>query len=73
MKINLNGQAITIQKDFLSYDDIVLLVGGPPNVVHSIMWSCPLKGAQSVGSVVPDGKVLLAEGICITAMVTDNA
>lgn len=74
-KIIVNGRKLSIDKEYLSYDDIVSLGHDKPrSALHSIVYQGPRNGdCRRSGMIIPGQVLKIEDGMVISAMVTDNA
>lgn len=70
-KIMINGRWRDINKDEISYDDIVEIVASPKGIGHIFSVTCR---KVSGGCIISPGKVVEVEdSMAINAIITDNA
>lgn len=76
MKIRVNHREVEVSQAVLTYQEIVDLAdsGRSKSALHSITYRVRGPGdSERSGTVTPGRSIELAEGMVISAMVTDNA
>lgn len=75
MQVIINGRARQIDKDELSYDDIVLLawpMNSHTKALYTVTWSILQSGGRG-GTITPGENIKLEPKLVITALITNGA